>query len=186
MQIILASKSERRREILQMFGVSFMVLGTDTDETADESLSPVELVSELSKRKAEAGLKIIKGIVIGADTIVSCESEIFGKPDDLTDAKRMLQALNNKWHEVHTGITITNGFKTLTETETTRVKFRQVDEWEIEMYLNTCNVLDKAGAYAIQERAGMFIERIEGDYYNIVGLPICRLSVMLRQFGVFI
>ncbi|MCL2518605.1 MAG: Maf family protein [Oscillospiraceae bacterium] len=186
MTIILASKSERRREILTMFGVNFTVLGTDTDETADETWSPVELVRELSKRKAEAGVQLAKGITIGADTIVSCGGEIFGKPADLADAKRMLSTLNNKWHEVHTGITITTGIKTITEVETTRVKFRQVDDWEIETYLQTCIVLDKAGAYAIQERAGMFIERIEGDYYNIVGLPICRLSMMLKEFGVYI
>lgn len=190
MELILASQSERRRELLNMFDVKYKSISTDTDESIDFTCTPSELVIELSKRKADSALKIYKNagqqIIIAADTIVSYDGIILGKPTDYENAKYMLNMLNGTWHDVYTGVTLTNGIKYVSEAELTRVKFRKISDMEIENYIRKYNPFDKAGAYGIQEGAGLFVERIEGDYYNVMGLPMCKLSVMLKEFGIYI
>lgn len=190
MELILASQSERRRELLNMFGVKFTAVSNGTDESIDENIfTPSGLVEELSKRKANDALKLVRignKLIIAADTIVSYNGKILGKPIDKSDAKNMLLMLNAAWHNVLTGITLTDGNRYLTGTELTKVKFRELGEWEIDRYIDKYNPMDKAGAYGIQEGAGLFVERIEGDYYNVMGLPVCRLSVMLREFDIYI
>lgn len=190
MELILASQSERRKELLNMFEVKYTSISTDTDESIDFICTPSELVIELSKRKADSALKIYKNAgqqtIIAADTVVSYDGLILGKPNDYEDAKHMLRTLNEKWHDVYTGVTLTDGIKYLSEAELTRVKFREISDTEIENYIKKYNPFDKAGAYGIQEGAGLFVERIEGDYYNVMGLPMCKLSIMLREFGIYI
>jgi MAF protein len=190
MQLILASQSPRRRELLTMLGVPYTTISTDTDESVEENYTPPEFVMELSRRKADSALNITahngNELIIAADTIVSYGDIILGKPSDTADAKRMLTMLSGSWHEVYTGITLTDGDKYITEAELTRVKFRNVDIQEIDSYVEKYNPLDKAGAYGIQEGAGLFVERIEGDYYNVMGLPMCKLSVMLKKFDVYL
>lgn len=190
MELILASQSERRKELLNMFGFKYTAVLNDTDESIDENMyTPSGLVEELSKRKADGALKSITDgnkLIIAADTVVSYGGKILGKPIDKSDAKKMLSMLNGSWHDVLTGITLTDGKRYLTAAELTKVKFRELGEWEIDRYIEQYNPMDKAGAYGIQEGAGLFVERIEGDYYNVMGLPVCRLSVMLREFDIYL
>lgn len=185
--LILASKSARRRELLTMLGARFEVIAIDTDESEPDGIEPDALVRDLARRKLEAVRKKAgsERIIIAADTIVWCAGEIFGKPRDIDDARHMLIAMSGSFHEVLTGIAVSRGDTVTVECERTRVYFRKLGADEIERYIATAEVTDKAGAYGIQERAGLFVERIEGDYFNIVGLPICRLGVILRRdFGV--
>ena len=189
MELILASQSERRRELMNMFDIAYTAISTDTDETAGDGYTPSELVMELSVRKAKSALDmtahITDKLIIAADTVVSYNGLILGKPSDTADAVHMLGMLGGSWHDVYTGITLTDGVRYVTESELTRVKFRQIDDWEINRYVEKFNPLDKAGAYGIQEGAGLFVERIEGDYYNVMGMPMCKLSVMLREFDIY-
>ena len=190
MELILASQSARRRELLNLFGIPHTAISTDTDESIEDFYTPPELVMELSRRKAESALTVIENhggkLIIAADTVVSYGKDILGKPADLTDAKRMLNMLSGSWHDVYTGITLTDGENYVTEAELTRVKFRQINNREIDHYIENFNPVDKAGAYGIQEGAGLFVERIEGDYYNVMGLPMCKLSVMLKKFDIYL
>ena len=190
MELILASQSARRRELLNLFGIPHTAISTDTDESIEDYYTPPEVVMELSRRKAESAVNVTGNhngkLIIAADTIVSYEKAILGKPSDLTDAKRMLAMLSGSWHDVYTGVTLTDGEKYITEAELTRVKFRHIDSREINHYIESGNPLDKAGAYGIQEGAGLFVERIEGDYYNVMGLPMCKLSVMLKNFDIYL
>lgn len=188
MEIILASRSERRQELLKMFNVEYQTVITETDENLDFTCHPSEFVRIISARKSQSALDVCgKGkIIITADTIVACGGEILGKPADEADAYRMLSLLSGSWHEVYTGIVITDGDKSVSDVETTRVKFKNLDDREIEKYIKTSKPLDKAGAYGIQDSAALFIERIEGDYYNVVGLPMFRLSTMLREFNIYL
>lgn len=177
-EIILASGSPRRYELLTMAGYSVKVMPTDADENT-EGMTPSECVSELSRRKAEASRE--SGVVIAADTVVALDGEILGKPRDSEDAKAMLGRLSGRSHSVFTGFTVKCGDKSVTEAVETKVYMREITEAEIDAYVATGNSLDKAGAYGIQGRAGMFISHIEGDYYTVVGLPLCRLSEVLRD-----
>jgi len=189
MELILASQSERRRELMNMFDIAYTAISTDTDETVGDGYTPSEFVMELSVRKAKSALDmtahITDKLIIAADTVVSYNGLILGKPSDTADAVHMLGMLGGSWHDVYTGITLTDGVKYITAAELTRVKFRQIDDWEINRYVEKFNPLDKAGAYGIQEGAGLFVERIEGDYYNVMGMPMCKLSVMLREFDIY-
>ena len=189
MELILASQSERRRELMNMFDIAYTAISTDTDETIGDGYTPSELVMELSKRKADGALEmtahIADKLIIAADTVVSYDGIILGKPTDNADAVRMLGMLNGSWHDVYTGLTLTDGTRSITAAELTRVKFRHIDDWEIHRYVENFSPLDKAGAYGIQEGAGLFVERIEGDYYNVMGLPMCKLSVMLKEFDIY-
>jgi septum formation protein len=191
MHFILASKSPRRKEILENLGVQFEIITADTDESADVS-SPEELVEVLSLRKARAvceklkeeGRELSHTVVIASDTVVAMEGEILGKPKDESDARRMLSMLSGKSHKVVSGICLMSADKTGVGHEVTYVEFDPLDEETITRYIQTTNPYDKAGAYAIQGSASAFIGGIRGCYFNVVGLPVHRLCTLYRQvFG---
>lgn len=182
-KIILASASPRRRELMQQMGLEFEVITSDCDENIG-ICSPDEMVRELSKRKAVAVAKKLDypSIVIGADTIVSESNRILGKPNDSEDAVNTLLSLSGKTHSVFTGMTVTNKVKTITEVVETKITFSELTRAEAEAYVATKEPMDKAGSYGIQGIGGVFIERIDGDYYSTVGLPICALRKILNSF----
>lgn len=186
MDIILASGSPRRRELLTQMGLSFRVLVSDADETADKALPPAEQVSLISRRKAEAVAAEAgpDALVIAADTIVALDGEVMGKPHSREEAVQMLARLQGKTHQVYTGLTLQEGSRTETCVECTAVTFRPMTAAEIQAYVATGEPMDKAGAYGIQGFGGMFVEGIQGDYFNVMGLPICRLGKVLQSFGV--
>lgn len=182
-KLILASASPRRREILESAGYVFDIISPDANEVSG-GLSPAELTVENSKRKAEAALREADGIIVCADTVVALEDEILGKPKTEEKARLMLSALSGKAHSVITGYTVTDGKKTVSGYVKTAVHMRDILPDEIDAYVTLCRPLDKAGAYGIQEAAGMFVSKIDGDYYNVVGLPLCEISQILRRdFG---
>lgn len=182
MNIILASQSPRRRELLQFLNMDFIIRVADVDETTDPKQSPKDEVARLSRLKAEAIAHDPADIVIAADTIVVLDDRILGKPRNEADAKAMLTALSGRWHQVMTGLTVLQGEKQVSCTEITDVCFRELKEEEIVAYIATKEPMDKAGAYGIQSGAAPFVERIHGDFYNVVGLPVCRLSQILKEF----
>lgn len=187
MSIILASKSPRRQELLHRMGVEeFTIMESRADETVKEGLSPDQVVRELAARKAEAVLHKAKpgDIVIAADTIVTLEGTILGKPTDESDAFQMLSMLSGVRHQVYTGLAVYQGDVRIVEHECTSVCFRELSGAEIEGYIATGEPMDKAGGYGIQGRGSLFVERIDGDYFNVVGLPICRLGRILADLGV--
>ena len=187
MAVILASQSPRRRELLERMGISdFLIRPAQGEEIFDPSLTPAQLVEALSRQKAE---EISAGagpedIVIAADTVVSVDGRVLGKPRDEAEAAGMLSALSGREHTVYTGVTVRRGCRTITDTVVTHVWFRPLSQQEIAAYVATGEPMDKAGAYGIQGLAGLFVERLDGDYYNVMGLPICRLCAMLRHLGV--
>ena len=190
-KIILASKSPRRHEILNLAGYAHTVMVSDADETLPPDVSIVEAVRELSVRKAEAVLSELMNeggredfVIVAADTVVEFEGEIFGKPRDEDDARRMLRAMSGKGHFVHTGLTVTDGERTVSETVTSTVIMRNITNDEIEGYIASGAPMDKAGAYGIQGTAGAFVSSVEGDFFSIMGLPMCRLSEILREYGI--
>ncbi len=190
MNIILASGSPRRRELLEQAGYTFRVEVSDADENV-ENLAPGAMVEELSLRKAMAvaanhGEDGDQCKIIGSDTIVVLDEKVLGKPADAKDAMAMLTALSGREHEVYTGVTvltIESGKIVKTEQfhECTKVIMREIHEEELATYIATGDPLDKAGAYGIQGPAAIFISGIHGDYYNVVGLPICHLSTVLGR-----
>lgn len=187
MEIILASQSPRRKELLERMGIrSFTVMDSGVDEHEEELLPPEELVCRLSERKAEAVAQRAPAgaVVIAADTVVSLDGAILGKPADKLEAFRMLSTLSGVRHQVYTGVTVLRDGEKQIEHETTDVTFRELSEEEIERYLATGEPMDKAGAYGIQGYGALLVERIEGDYYNVMGLPVCRLGQMLRRVDV--
>lgn len=178
-KIILASQSPRRKELLKKNDVPFSVYVTDADESVSEKLSPADLVRELSYRKAQSAAEAFLDenvLIIAADTVVALQDEIFGKPADEADARRMLSLLSAKAHSVFTGVTLAyvenkevSYKKTVCET---KVYFYPITEEEITEYIQTGEPFDKAGSYAIQGIASKFVEKIEGDFDNVVGLPV--------------
>ncbi len=185
MKIILASGSPRRFELLRSLGITFEVCKPDVDEHVLKNESPSELCTRLSRLKAESGAeKFPDSLVIAADTIVVIDELILGKPKDRTDAFNMLKRLQGKWHEVITGLSICMNKNILSHDEHTRVKFRELSDSEIRAYVSTGECDDKAGAYAVQGYGSLLVERIEGDYFNVVGLPLCCLGKMLRSAGI--
>lgn len=181
-KIILASASPRRREILQMAGIDFTVCVSDVDESSDANASPCELVCALARKKAEAVAALHPGkTVLGADTVVCIDGMALGKPKNRNDAHTMLMKLSGRKHEVFTGFCILRGEHCINDYERTAVCFRELGEDEINWYLDTGEPFDKAGAYAIQGKGGLLIRRIEGDYYNVVGLPICRIFMEFEK-----
>lgn len=182
--LILASNSPRRKEILEMLGYEFEIRPSDTDENI-ENLSPEQTVEELSFRKALAVERKPEDIVIGSDTIVSLDDEILGKPKNDADAKRMLSKLSGRAHTVYTGVTILQGEKIITNAISAKVYFRELTQREIERYVSTGEPLDKAGAYGIQGKGAAFIEKIDGDYYAVMGLPACYVSKTLSEIGYY-
>jgi septum formation protein len=178
--LILASGSPRRAELLLAAGIEFTVQIADVDEAILPGESPRDYVLRLSRAKALA----VAGegeLVLGADTTVVIEDEIAGKPVDIEDARRMLRALSGRWHEVLTGVTLLRGHKILSDVAITRVKFSEMSEPEIDWYVSTGEPMDKAGAYGIQGYASRFVERIEGSYSNVVGLPVQMVYEMLKE-----
>ena len=183
MNLILASQSPRRRELLGLTGLDFTVRVADIDETMDPGKAPFDEVARVSRLKALAVQREPEDVVIAADTIVVCGGEVLGKPRDEEDAFRILSLLSGRSHEVMTGMTVLRGDETVTHTEVTRIHFRQLHPDEIRAYIATGEPMDKAGAYGIQGGAALFADQMEGDYYNVMGLPVCRLAMILRSFG---
>ena len=181
MEVILASQSPRRKELMGLFHIPFTVRVSDADETMDPKLSPAEAVGLVSRRKAEAVPHQEDDLVIAADTIVVCGDEILGKPKDAADAHRMLRLLSGRNHQVMTGMTLLRGADSRTVTEITDIHFRELSDREIEAYVRTGEPMDKAGSYGIQGGAALFAQRLAGDYYNVMGLPVCRLSQLLKE-----
>ena len=182
-KLILASGSPRRKELLTAAGWEFEAITAGVDESVRPGEDPAAYVQRLAKSKAEAvAAKLEHGLVLGADTTVVVGNQILGQPVDDADAKRMLQLLNGKWHEVLTGIAVVRvGGESRVDYETTRVRFAEMSDREIDWYISTGEARGKAGAYGIQGAAGLFIEEIAGDYFNIVGLPIRLVYELARQ-----
>lgn len=172
-KLILASGSPRRAEILNSVGWEFTKIVPDVDESILKGEAPDVYVQRLAEAKAEAVSADHPGeIVLGADTTVVIDDEIIGKPVDEDDARRMLKMLSGKWHEVLTGIAVVQNGRSRTGCQRTRVKFNEMTEDEIAFLVEKGDPLDKAGAYAVQAQAALFIEAIDGDYWNVVGLPV--------------
>jgi septum formation protein len=173
-KLVLASSSPRRAEILERAGWSHEIIVAGIDETVLANEEPAAYVQRLARSKAEAvANRLEEGLVLGADTTVVVANEILGQPVDEADARRMLRLLNAKWHDVLTGVAVVRvGGETRVAYETTRVRFAEMSEKEIDWYIATREPFGKAGAYGIQGKAALFIEEIEGDYFNIMGLPI--------------
>ena len=183
MNVILASQSPRRKELMGLFHIPFTVRVSEADETMAPGLSPVEAVAQVSRRKAEAVPRQADDLVIAADTIVVLGDEILGKPRDTADASRMLHLLSGRDHQVMTGMTLLRGENAMVCTEITDIHFRPLSDSEIDAYIRTGEPMDKAGAYGIQGGAALFAERLVGDYYNVMGLPVCRLGQLLREIA---
>ena len=183
MEVILASQSPRRKELMGLFHIPFSVRVSDADETMDPSAPAAEQVALVSRRKAEAVPRGAEDVVIAADTIVVCDGQILGKPKDPADASRMLHLLSGRDHQVMTGMSVLRGNRCLTCTEITDIHFRELTTREIEAYIRTGEPMDKAGSYGIQGGAALFAQRLVGDYYNVMGLPVCRLGQLLREIA---
>ena len=186
MDIILASQSPRRRELLERMGLPFRIITPDIDEHMERELPPGELVAAISAEKAGAvAAQAGPGaVVIAADTVVALDGAVLGKPAGEADAARMLSALAGRTHHVYTGLTVLRGERVRTVSEETAVTFRPLTEQEIAAYVRTGEPLDKAGAYGIQGYGALLVEGIRGDYYNVMGLPVCRLGLLLKELGV--
>ena len=212
-RLVLASASPRRRELLSQIGLKFSVMPSTKEENA-KTTEAGALVQELSRQKAADIWEQLSGgqgqnpdtdqeqiseetqepnlngkrqpelLVIGADTVVCCEGKILGKPHDREAAVEMLTALQGRSHEVYTGVTLYHQRETVTFFECTQVEFYPMTEVEISEYIDSKEPMDKAGAYAIQGLAAMFVIGLDGDYYNVMGLPVCPLAMILRKFGV--
>ena len=187
MKIVLASGSPRRKELLEMLGTQiYEIRPAVGEEKVREGLSPADTVKELALQKArEVAAHYSDGeVIIAADTIVYAGGAILGKPHTEAEAADMLRTLSGKTHEVYSGICVICGDRTEAACECTGVKFRELSDDEIKTYIATGDPMDKAGAYGIQGKASLFIEGISGDYYNVMGLPLCRLNGILKAVGV--
>ena len=183
MQLILASASPRRKELLGLYGIPFTVRAADIDETMDPDKPPFDEVARLSREKALAVPREPEDVVVAADTIVVCDGIVLGKPRDEAHAIEMLSLLSGRAHQVMTGCTVLRGQKDETFTEVTDIHFRPLSPGEIRRYVATGEPMDKAGAYGIQGGAALFCQRMEGDYYNVMGLPVCALGQVLKQIA---
>lgn len=182
-KIILASASPRRKELLTTAGVEFEVLVSEADETVPEGTAPKDAAIMTAEKKALAVAESCRdSIVIGADTIVVIDGKILGKPKDEADAADMLRTLSGREHDVITGVCITDGEKTEKFAQVSRVRFYSLTEDEITAYVATKEPMDKAGSYGIQGRGCVLVESIEGDYFNIVGLPVAATVRVLKNF----
>ena len=186
MEFILASGSPRRRQLLDQIGIrSFVVRPPDADESLPAGIEPGAAVELLSARKGEAARALADpdALILAADTVVALDGAILGKPRSREEAVSMLTALSGRTHQVYTGVTLLRGEETLTEHEVTAVTFRPLTAAEIDAYVASGEPMDKAGAYGIQGLGALLAERLEGDYFNVMGLPLCRLGRMLARFG---
>ena len=183
-KLILASQSPRRAEILAAVGWECEAIAADIDETRFTAEDAVSYIKRLARTKAETVAKRFpERLVLGADTVVVIDEEILGQPRDDEDARRMLQLLNGKWHEVLTGIALVQAgwSQVLIDHETTRVLFAEMSSDEIDWYVSTGEPRGKAGAYGIQGKAALFIKEIQGDYFNVVGLPVRLVFELMRR-----
>ena len=179
---MLASSSPRRRELLSILGIPFTVQHADIDESVRPGESPTMYVARLARQKADTVARGNAGTpVLGADTTVILGGEILGKPEDVADARRMLRALSNKMHQVATAVCLVTDGHAHEHLELTNVFMRAIPPDEIEAYIATGEPMDKAGAYAIQGGAAKWIYRIEGDYFNVVGLPVAAVWDLLQR-----
>ncbi len=192
MKLILASQSPRRREILENLGFSFRVITADIDESCDEK-DPRRYVEFLARRKGQAVLDRLKAageldedtVVLAADTVVAAKGSILGKPRDRDDAEHMLRLLSGSTHQVISGVALLSSGIEAVDSEVTDVYFSSLSESDIELYVNSDEPYDKAGAYAIQGMASLWIDGLRGDYFNVVGLPVKKTCDMLREhFGI--
>ena len=185
-RLILASGSPRRAALLKQIGFDFDIIPSEVHENLDGYKSPVKLVTSLSMRKAKnVAKKIKRGIIVGADTVVVLDGKQLGKPCDEEEAKDMLRQLSNNEHYVYTGFTLLHmpSRRSISNYEVTRVKFRELSKDEIDAYVKSGSCLDKAGAYGIQDDFGaVFVERIDGCYYNVMGFPLTKFYVTLQKF----
>lgn len=181
--LILASASPRRRELLGLTGLPFLIDAPDVDETC--SLPPREAVKELSRRKALAAAKLHPGcVILAADTLVSVNEKALGKPQDAEDAFRMLSLLSGRWHQVYTGVTVVDiGGSLHCEADVTDVHFEEMSEDAIRRYIATGEPMDKAGAYAVQGIAGLWIDQLRGSHTNVIGLPMALTRRLLEKCG---
>ena len=183
MQLILASASPRRKELLGLFGIPFTIRVADIDETMDANSAPFDEVARVSRRKALAVEAGEDDIVIAADTIVVCEGRVLGKPHDEAEANAMLRLLSGRDHQVMTGCTLRRGSRTETFTEVTDLHFRELSEAEISRYVASGETMDKAGSNGIQGGAALLCTHMVRDYYNVMGLPVCRLYLALKTLA---
>ncbi|TXC90096.1 septum formation inhibitor Maf [Metabacillus litoralis] len=182
--LILASASPRRKELLELLQLPFEVIPSLVEEVMDEELQPAEMVQSLAQQKAKGVAKEHQhAFVIGSDTIVVSDNKMLGKPKSHDEAKKMLRNLSGKTHEVFTGVSIINGEKIHTFHEKTAVTFYHLTESEIEDYVLSGEPMDKAGAYGIQGLGALLVKEISGDYFSVVGLPIARTSRELKEMG---
>lgn len=185
-EIVLASKSPRRLEILKMFGLDPVVKVSDVEENVDEALTPAEIVMALATLKGEAVAKDYpESLVVSADTVVAHEGRILGKPKDDEDAYRMLRGYSGKSHEVYTGYSVFYKGKRVIRSVCTRVTFKKLSDEEIYAYIKTGEPRDKAGAYGAQSRAAVFVDKIDGDFFNVVGFPLSDFyTTVMTEFGI--
>ena len=183
MNLILASASPRRKELLGLFRVPFEIRVADIDETMDFTKPPFDEVARVSGLKAAATPREAGDVVVAADTIVVCEGCVLGKPHSEAEAASMLRLLSGRDHQVMTGVTVICGENVKTFTEVTDIHFRDLSDKEIHAYVATGEPMDKAGSYGIQGGAALFTEKICGDYYNVMGLPVCKLRQMLAAIA---
>jgi septum formation protein len=183
-KLVLASSSPRRTELLNRAGWPHEVIVAGIDESVRPNEKPAAYVERLARSKAEAvAQRLEEGVVLGADTTVVVENQILGQPQDDADARRMLRLLSGKWHDVLTGVALVRvGGETRVAHEATRVRFAEMSEGEIDWYIASGEPVGKAGAYGIQGKAALFIEEIEGDYFNIMGLPIRLVYELAADF----
>lgn len=183
MKLILASQSPRRKELMGLFHIPFTVQVADVDETMDPKKEPFDEVARVSRLKAAAVPHQQDDVVVAADTIVVCDGQVLGKPRDEEDAFRMLSLLNGRDHQVMTGMTVLRGDREVVCTEVTDIHFKPLTPAVIRRYIRTGEPMDKAGAYGIQGGAALFAEKMVGDYYNVMGLPVCRLGMILEELA---
>lgn len=183
-RIVLASQSPRRIELLKRIFTEFEVKISSIEENNNGITAPGKLVEEISYRKAEnVAQQVPGGIIIGADSVVFLDGKILGKPRDGIDSYNMLKSLSSRIHQVYTGFTVIKNPQhiVISDHEVTDVKFRELENWEINKYIGSGQPLDKAGAYGIQDDGALFVESINGCYYNVVGLPITKLFIILKE-----
>ena len=181
MQLILASQSPRRKELLGLFHIPFTVRVADIDEAMDPAKAPFDEVARVSRLKAQAIPREAGDVVIAADTIVVCCDKVLGKPHSEEEAAQMLRLLSGRDHQVMTGVTVLTDNDCITFTDVTDIHFRELSDGEIRRYVASGEPMDKAGSYGIQGGAALFAEKMVGDYYNVMGLPVCRLWMALQQ-----
>ena len=187
MSIVLASGSPRRKELLEMLGIEDMkIIPAKGEEIAPEGAGPAELVVALAAAKGRevAAQCAAEDVIIAADTIVWHEGQVFGKPHSREHAAEMLRSLSGKAHEVYTGVVVIKNGREISGAERSVVCFRELAEDEIERYIASGEPMDKAGAYGAQGKAALFVRGIDGDFFNVMGLPLCRLGAMLKEQGV--